>query len=334
MLRLSLISLFASVITMMVSSCSDDDCIDNQSDKVEAEFILTDSGTNVAVDVKTKAVEEQEEIVNENDGIIVESVNIEKWDYDAANMTKTSWGTSGGTTSWTANDKIGIFMRSASGGSSYYDLDNIQYNVTSTAQSSAVTPVSTTIYYPNPNTENVVFYAYYPYSSSNNSTSISYTIPSNQTGASAIAATDLMSATSTSASGASPNATLNFQHQLVLLSFKITAGLTGGLLSSVTVGGTSITNTGTLNLVNNTLTSNASPTFTPISSVGITLLPLGTTTVDIIINPCTISNNTGTGSQLYVTFNYAGVINRRTNLTTNQVFSSGTRYTYTINFLI
>lgn len=334
MLRLPLFYLLVSAITMLVSGCSDEECPDKSPDAVEATFILTDSDASVAIDANTRAVEEPTGITDENDGIKVESVKIEKWNNNTEETTRTSWGTSGGTTAWTANDRIGIFMRSASGGSSYYDLNNIQYNVTSAAQSSATTPVSTGIYFPNPNSENVKFYAYYPYSSSNNSTSISYAIPANQTDASALAAADLMSATSASANGASPNVTLNFQHQLALLSFKITAGLTGGLLSSVTVGGTSVTSTGTLNLLSNTLTTNASPTFTPVSSVGITLLPLGTTTVDILINPCTVSNNTGTGSQLYVLFSYAGIVNRRTNLTTNQVFSSGTRYTYNINFLL
>lgn len=332
MLRLLFISLFAFCIILLNNSC-DSECIENE--KVEAKFILDGATTDTSVEVEVKNSDFEENIlsVEENDQIVAELVKVEKWENKDIVTQRTSWGPSGGTTNWTANDKVGIFMRNASGGSSYFDLNNIQYNVTSATQSSAATPVSSTIYFPNPNSQNVIFYGYYPYNSNSNSTTINYTIPTDQTAVSALASGDLMSATSASVNSTSPNVSLNFQHRLVLLTFQIKAGVLGGLLSNVTINGTAITNTGTLNLLNNTLTTNPSPTFSPKVDTNINLGIGQTTIINMIINPCSFTNNTGIGSHLYVTMSYAGLSLRRTNLTEVAAFQGGYRYIYNRHYI-
>ncbi len=262
------------------------------------------------------------------------SMEEEKWEDKEFSETKTSWATSGTAVTWTAGDKVGIFMRDASAMPvTYFNRDNVQYNINTAGTASSLlspnTP-SSAIYFPNPSSKNVKFLAYYPYSASNNSLVLNYTLPTDQSTATALSSADLMNATST-ANGASPNITLAFNHRMTLLSFKINTLLLSGTLNKVSVSGTAITNTGTLDLSSSVLTPNTSTTFSPYKTIGQTVGPSTYAYVDIIINPCVLTSNSGS-SQLKVTLEFNGLLGTHTtNLNLSSfTFAQGTRYIYNL----
>lgn len=248
------------------------------------------------------------------------------------NETKTSWTNSSNKVTWTTGDQIGIFMRDAAGSNSYA-RNNVLYSVVSGGASTASLSTSTTpLFFPN-KSSGIKFYAYYPYSASSNSLSLSYTLPANQSTAQALGNADIMYASTSSQTGATPNVSLNFSHQMSLLTFNIKGGVLSGLftLTQVTVNGTAITNSGTLDLTTGTLTPNTSNTFTATVNTNQAVSNSATANVNVIINPCIITNNTALTNQLKVTLTFSGLgLTHSTNLISSGTFAKGTRYIYNL----
>lgn len=270
-------------------------------------------------------------VLAKDDPSIKVSMSEEVWENKVLSKTKTTWTNSSNVVSWSTGDNVGVYMRLSTGVSTaYVDKNNVQYSV---GTSGTLTPNSSPIYYPRPYTaaNNVTFYAYYPYSSTaaTNSMILNYTLPSDQSTPASLANADIMNAKSTSTNGLSPAISLPFQHQMVLLSFRIKSLLLPGTLSKVTLSGSAITNTGTLNLSNSVLTPNTTTTFTPSVSTNqaVTTSQLGY--VDIIVNPFTLAT-TNTGNLLLVTLTFGTVIPliHTTRLVATGNFVAGTRYTY------
>lgn len=275
----------------------------------------------------------QDMILADDNQSIKISMSEEKWEDKVLTKTKTTWTNSSNVVSWSTGDNVGVYMRMATGiSTASVDRNNVQYTVGS---SGALTPNVSPIYFPRPYTSanNVAFYAYYPYSSSaaTNSMVLNYTLPSDQSTASALANADIMNAKSSTTNGLSPAITLPFQHQMVLLSFQIKSLLLPGTLSKITLSGTAITNTGTLNLSNSALTPNTSVNFTPsvTTNQAVTTTQLGY--VDIIVNPFTLAT-TNTGNLLLVTLTFGTIVPliHTTRLVATGNFVAGTRYTYTL----
>ena len=322
------------------SGCTQDDLTDTNSDVVPAMFNLN-SDFVTGADLSQQKLAMETLLAPDNDGIVVEAVSIERWKVENIKRTKTSWPTNSGVVTWSSGDKVGVFMASSPDGAIL--SNNVQYNVASAGiKSSGLTPASTPIYFPNPKSQNVIFYGYYPYSASVNSTTLNYTLPANQTGV--LGSADIMTATSSVYNAQNPNVTLPFNHRMALLSFSIKGaglGLTGGTLTSITVSGTAVTNTGSINLATSQLTVNTTPQFSPTVTTNQAFSTSTTTYVDLIINPCQLSANNG--SQLTVTLTATLTlltipllnVTRTTNLATNASFVGGTRnvYAITINAL-
>lgn len=272
-------------------------------------------------------------LANDSPGMTI-SMEEKEWEDEIQPQTKTSWTSANNRVTWTTGDRIGIYMRSASGGTSYYDQNNIQYSIASGGSSSgSLTAVSTPIYFPD-RTTNTQFFAYYPYSSSaGNSLAINYSLPTNQTTQAGLSGADLMCSNAPIANGLAPGIPLNFSHKMVLFSFKVNTSLLPATLTGVTISGQNVTNTGTLNLSTGAITPNTTITFSPSAT---TSQAIGISTyayVDIIINPCTISSNADM-SKLKVTLSFAGILSHSTGLVTSGTFVAGTRYVYNLTVLL
>lgn len=283
-------------------------------------------------DLRKASISNNMILANDNQSIEV-SMEEEKWEDKVLPKTKTTWTNSSNVVSWSTGDNVGVYMRMTAGGSpAYADRNNVQHTVGS---SGVLTPNDSPIYFPRPYTSanNVTFYAYYPYSSTaaTNSMELNYTLPSDQSSRASLANADIMSARSTSTNGLSPTITLPFQHQMVLLSFRIKSLLLSGTLSKITLSGTAITNTGTLNLNNSSLTPNTALNFTPsvTTNQAVTTSQLGY--VDIIVNPFTLAT-TNNGNLLLVTLTFGTIVPlvHTTRLVATGNFVAGTRYTYTL----
>ena len=269
-----------------------------------------------------------------NSPTMVISMEEKGWEDEIQPQTKTSWTTANNRVTWTTGDRIGVYMRSASGGTSYYDQNNTQYNIASGGSSSgSLTAVSTAIYFPD-RTTNTQFFAYYPYSSSaENSLTINYSLPTNQTTQAGLSGADLMCSNTPITNGSTPGISLNFSHKMVLFSFKINTSLLPATLTGVTISGLNVTNTGTLNLSTGIATPNTATTFSPSITTNQTVGINTYAYVDIIINPCTISSNADM-SKLKVTLSFAGILSHSTGLVTSGTFVSGTRYVYNLTVLL
>lgn len=273
-------------------------------------------------------------LAKDNQSIQV-SLGREEWDNKILPKTRTTWTNASNVVSWSTGDNVGIYMRLATGVSTtYVDRNNVQHTVGTLG---VLTPNSSPLYFPRPyiTPNNVILYAYYPYSSTaaTNSMILNYTLPADQSTPASLANADIMSARSISTNGLSPAITLPFQHRMVLLSFQIKSLLLPGTLAKVGLSGTAITNTGTLNLSSSTLIPNTAATFTPsvTTNQAITTTQLGY--VDIIVNPFTLTNNTGNLLTLSLTFNLLGIplpVVHTTSLVTTGNFVAGTRYTYVL----
>lgn len=301
----------------------------DDSSKIEASFL----SHKAFVKPETKNICNDIILANESPTMAI-SMEEKEWEDEVQPQTKTSWTTANNRVTWTTGDQIGIYMRSASGGTSYYDQNNIQYNIASGGSSSgSLTAVSPPIYFPDRVT-NTQFFAYYPYSSSvGNSLAINYSLPANQTTQAGLSGADLMCSNTPTTNGSTPGISLNFSHKMVLFSFKINTSLLPATLTGVTISGLNVTNTGTLNLSTGIATPNTAVTFSPSvttnQAVGISTYAY----VDIIINPCTISSNADM-SKLKVTLSFLGILSHSTGLVTSGTFTSGTRYVYNLTVLL
>lgn len=273
-------------------------------------------------------------ILVENSSSMNISMEEKEWEDEVSSLIKTSWTAANNRVVWTTGDRIGIYMRSASGGTNYYDQNNIQYSIASGGSSSgSLTAVSTPIYFPN-RTTNTQFFAYYPYSSSaGNSLTINYNLPVNQTSQGGLSGADLMCSNTPTTNGLTPGISLGFSHKMVLLSFKINTSLLSATLTGVTISGLNVTNTGTLNLSTGVVTPNTTTTFSPSVTTSQTVGINTYAYVDIIINPCTISSNADM-SKLKVTLSFSGLLSHSTGLVTSGTFVSGTRYVYNLTVLL
>lgn len=262
-------------------------------------------------------------------------VSMEEMPWVDEPQSRTAWGTNDNKVTWTTSDRIGIYMRSAAGGNSYYDKQNVQYSVVSGGSASAsLAPVSTPIYFPDQVT-NTKFFAYYPYSTSAGSTitAVPYTLPVNQTPPTGLSLADVMCANTPTAYGASPNVGLHFNHKMVLLTFRVKTSLLPATLTKIALTGQSVTHTGTLDLTTGTVTPNTVTTFAPYVSTSQGIGPTTYANVDVIINPCTISSNIG-GSNLNVTLSFSGLLDHSTSLISSGTFVAGTRYVYTLSVVL
>lgn len=321
-------------------NCTSDNIYTIEDTEIDTSIPVTFFLDNQTYNTKKKTTFSNTKPAQDGESIVVMAEEEEKWDSKGFSETRTSWTNSSNTVTWTAGDRVGIFMQSASGiANPGMDQNNVQYNIqTANSSSSPLTPNSSVIYFPSLTNPMMKFFAYYPYSAINNSLLINYTLPTDQSTAQQLRSADLMNATSSSTNGSNPNVSLAFNHQMVLLSFKINTTLLSSTLTKVTINGTNITNTGTLNLSTSTLTPNTSVAFAPYVT---TNQPVGMNTyayVDIIINPCSITSNAGS-TQLNVTLSFAGLLSHSTNLNitsgaNSKTFVGGTRYIYNLNVLL
>lgn len=339
-------NLYINLVTLLISifgfySCTSDSIIEDSdtSTPVPALFYL-DNQTKQPdkKQVSSKATSSH----SSNESIIITSEE-EEWEPKRIFQTKTSWTNSSNTVNWSSGDQIGIFMQQTSGVAiPGVDRNNVQYNIqTANSSSSTLTANSSPIYFPSQTNPMMRFFAYYPYTASNNSLLINYSLPENQSTPQQLSAADLMNATSSATNGSNPNIALAFNHQMVLLSFKINTSLflLSGTLTKVTISGTNITNTGTLDLTTSTLTPNTSSTFSPYVITNQFINSSSSSAyVDIIINPCTINNNSSS-NQLKVTLDFKGLLSHSTNLditsgSSSKTFVGGTRYIYNLSVLL
>lgn len=265
----------------------------------------------------------------------LDSVSIPKDEVVVAEATRTFWTSSSNRVSWSAGNEIGIYMRYPSGTPGPVDRSNVLHTVAAVGSSVALTTTSP-LYFPDKGS-NINFYAYYPYTASTSGLTVNYTLPQDQTSPAALGSADILYAKAT-ANGTTPNITLDFSHQMALLSLNIQCStlLGTGILKKVTVSGSKVTQTGTLELSTGTLTPSTTQTFSPFVS---TSQPINTATsarVDIIINPCNITT-TNPIDQLNVTLYFEGIaITQKTykfalNSTSALNFEKGKRYTCTLN---
>lgn len=326
-------NLYITLLFFILAGCSDENefSIDNTIIKNQAPVIFSLSNLKEN-ELKNQSHIEQMELADNNEAITI-SMEQEKWSSkDFTPETKTSWTDTDNKVTWTQGDQIGIFMRDA-GGSNSYLRNNVPYTVSTKATTSSLVASSSPLYFPN-RSSSIRFYAYYPYSESSNSLLINYTLPADQSTAQDLGKADIMYAPTLSYTGASPNVSLNFSHQMALLSFRIKGGLLSGLftLTQVSISGSAITNTGTLDLVTGTLTPSTTSTFTITVNTSKSVSSSDVANVDVIINPCTITSNSAlfpTKLKVTLTFSGLGLIHS-TNLITNGTFVKGTRYIYNL----
>lgn len=322
------------LILFFGSGCTSNDSLFENVDEQQltpAYFSLA-SGFSGEVRVKNSS---SNTILEESTSSMIISMEEAEWKDKIVPPTIVQSTAGNSSSTWVTGDQIGIYMRSALGGSSYYDQSNIPYKiVTGGSSTGALTSVSSPIYFPN-RSINTQFFAYYPYSSSAGSSlsSVSYTLPADQSTQAGLGAADVMCSNSPIANGTSPNVSLGFNHKMVMLSFKINTTLVPAKLTKVAVSGQSVTNTGTLNLSTSTVTPSTTSTFSPYVVTSQNVGPLTYAYVDVIINPCTISSN-GDMSKLKVTLSFAGLLDHSTNLTASKTFVSGTRYIYNLTVVL
>lgn len=327
-------NLYIALLFFILAGCSDENesSINNTIIKNQAPVIFTLSNSKDNK-LKDQSHIEQMELADDNKAITI-SMEQEEWcnKHFSPSQTKTSWTDTDNKVTWTPGDQIGIFMRDASGSNSYLK-NNVPYSVSSKTGTSSLIASSSPLYFPN-RSSNIRFYAYYPYTETSNSLLINYTIPADQSTDQALGKADIMYAPTLSYTGASPNVSLNFSHQMSLLSFRIKGGLLSGLftLTQVSISGSAITNTGTLDLVTGTLTPSTTSTFTIIVNTSKSVSSSEIANVDVIINPCTITSNSAllpTKLKVTLTFSGLGLIHS-TNLVSNGTFAKGTRYIYNL----
>lgn len=247
---------------------------------------------------------------------------------------RTAWDPTSNQVRWLTDDRFGVYMRYEKENMASLNKSNVPYKVQEGAQSSStITAISEALFLSG-RSNNARFYAYYPYSASNGSSlQIPYTLPTNQTSPTALANADIMIAPSITANGNDPFVNLAFEHKMVMLSFKISAGVSlVTTLKSVSVTGTSVTNRGTLNLETNTAIPNVNATFSPFVTVNKSLSLLAPPIyVDILINPCSFTANS-TQTKFKVTLELAALLNstRTTSLETTATFVGGYRYNYNL----
>lgn len=163
-------------------------------------------------------------------------------------------------TSWSANDKIGVFMTSNQtiNSSTILDgADNISYQVASGGTNGLFTPsmVSKTIFLPQDDSK-VTFIAYYPYSEVLNS----YALNVNLTDQSNQEALDIMSASVGDISKTKPNVALQFARAMSKVIIKTSSSVySSEQLAAMTVKITALNTTGTFSLSNRTITSTGTP---------------------------------------------------------------------------
>jgi len=127
---------------------------------------------------------------------------------------------------WQVNDRVGVFML-ASGDDTFPALaDNREYFATASGGNTALLPASSgqTIYYPMDDS-GVTFMAYYPYTSSLGDDETNPVYAVDLTDQSSLEDLDLLYHKGTAVySNALPNATLNFEHQLVKVEISVVRG--------------------------------------------------------------------------------------------------------------
>jgi len=127
---------------------------------------------------------------------------------------------------WQVNDRVGVFML-ASGDDTFPALaNNCEYFATASGGNTALLPVSSsqTIYYPMDDS-GVTFMAYYPYTSSLGDDETNPVYAVDLTDQSSLEDLDLLYHKGTAVySNALPNATLNFEHQLVKMEISVVRG--------------------------------------------------------------------------------------------------------------
>lgn len=327
--------LYAQILLFFLNSCTPDyDLIENldESSQIPVSFSLVNVEKN-----QFKAKKQSNDIILSQDtSLIVLSMEEEEWKDRTFLQTKASWTPTGNQVSWTTGDSIGVYMRSAVEGTTYFDRNNVRYNIATGGSSSGnLVATSNPLNFPDRVTD-AQFFAYYPYSASaGNSLIINYALPTNQTAPSGISAADLMSSNVPITNGSSPTVGLNFSHRMVLLSFRINATLSlliPPTLTQVTVSGQNVTNTGTLNLSTGVVTPNT--TSTTINVTTSQVVNFGSYAyVDVIINPTIIANNSDM-SKLKVTLYFAGLLSHSTSLVTSGTFVGGTRYVYNLSVVL
>lgn len=248
--------------------------------------------------------------------------------------TKTSWNTTGGVgASLTAGDSIGFFMRRTDGvADTSIDRNNVQYTVSTTAATSALTTtVVPQLYFPYSTANKINLYAYYPYlASSTTIGSIPYAIPTDQSTAAALAAADVLySRNIAGLDKTTPNVSMTFSHAMVLVTFSIQSALLSKNLTKVQLSGTDLTSGGSLDLDGGVVTPNAT-TFSPYATVNYTLSDTPVY-VDFIINRATVGLNL-TGTELMVSFTINGVVSTSA-FGANTTFTAGNRYVYPVTVI-
>lgn len=283
---------------------------------------------------------------DDDNSITATLVDISPIENDMVHDSKTIWGSTN-TVTWVAGDQIGIYMRYSTG--SFTTSNNVQYNISSVAAKpspSPLTPNTNKIVFPYPMaTSSMKFYAYYPYAGVNSATSpfqfantsamdtllLNYSLPTDQSLQTTLSKCAIMTATPVTTTGSSPNVVLAFSHKMALITIKVTGvlGLAGNLVKA-TLSGTAVTGSGTLNLASSALTP-AATAFSPFVTTNQTVALLSTASVDLIINPCTLTNNNG--SQMKGSLQFTGLLNNNRTInfevgTSSFTFSPGTRYTF------
>lgn len=324
---------FFNILLIFLSACSDDYIQASENEEnIPVIFNLGDS-VNICQDINTRNQVENNMVLIEGNEFISVTMEEEEWNPEIFMPdidTRTSWTTSANQVTWSTGDNIGIYMRYSPGTPVPSDRSNVLHTVNTSGSSSSALSSTSPIYLPDRVT-NMKFYAYYPYSASApaNSLVLNYSLPQDQSIAQ-LGNADLMCSPVYTTNGSAPNVPLTFNHQMVLLSFRIKSSvlLTSGLLTKVTVSGSGVTNSGTLDLATATLTPNTSSVFSPFSTTSQLITYTTTAYVDIIINPCVITSS----NQLSVTLSF-GLTDHSANLVSNTPFTfvKGTRYIYNLN---
>ena len=228
-------------------------------------------------------------------------------------------------TTWTAGDKVGIYMVAAGTGNPTLPglAGNYQYQVA--ANKTSLTEVSTPIYYP-VNGSGVNFVAYYPYKSS---FTTAHTYPVNVTTQSPLSAIDLLycarTSNNTPYSRSNPNASLTFKHQLVSLKVNVkgdtSKGITASHMANPAFTITGMPRQATFPLATGVLSAGTDVgNITPVRNTGAT----GASTTNLFWEGILVPNSSGSRSFVFslggTTYTYP----------ITQSFVAGNEYTFTL----
>lgn len=230
-----------------------------------------------------------------------------------ASTIKGQTGTAAIANSWTANDHIGVFMKTGQGLSNVLAA-NRSY---STQGDGDFSPVDTdqSLYYPE-NGNTVDFIAYYPFKQ--NLTANSYAVElSDQQNQSAI---DLMYADNAKGlSKSNKDANLEFTHQLAKIEIAIKSGAGVNNLNGLSTSITSLKTTATFDLSTGILTTQ--------NQTASILLKTGLKNLNTIAEGILIPTTTETGTKVIFTL---GGKNFTWNMPTGTKFEKGKKYNYEI----